>query len=97
MSKATFKKTIRAKVDNFIDRVFLPAHVISRAGYTRFVRGLIVTEAWLSKGLTARIVEWFPLRMLRSRGTLFEEGDFSSVPRGTFPASAEVERWLCSW
>ncbi len=36
--------------------------------------------------------------MLRSRGkTLFEEGEVTSVTCGTCPASAEVERWLCSW
>ncbi len=39
-----------------------------------------------------------PLRMLHSQReiTLFEEGVFTSVPRGAGPASSEVERWLCS-
>ncbi len=35
--------------------------------------------------------------MLRLRNTLFEEGVFTSVPRGTGSASGEAERWLCSW
>ncbi len=52
----------------------------------------------LSMGPTARIFECLPLHMLCSRGeTLFEEGVFTSFPRSTYPASAEVERWLFSW
>ncbi len=34
-----------SSIDHVIDCVFLPAHVISRAGYTQFVRGLIGSEA----------------------------------------------------
>ncbi|KAI2646068.1 Transposon Ty3-G Gag-Pol polyprotein [Labeo rohita] len=34
---------------------------------------------------------------LRSRKALFEEGAFTSVPRGSGPASAEAERRLHSW
>ncbi len=41
--------------------------------------------------------EWLPLRTLHSRKTLFEEGVFTSVSRGTSTASAEAEQWLCSW
>ncbi|KAI2644258.1 Transposon Ty3-G Gag-Pol polyprotein [Labeo rohita] len=39
-----------------------------------------------------------PLRLLRSRKALFSvEGAFTSVPRGSGPASAEAERRLHSW
>ncbi|KAL0151133.1 hypothetical protein M9458_053646 [Cirrhinus mrigala] len=41
--------------------------------------------------------ERLPLRTLRSRKALFEEGAFTSVPRGSGPASAEAERRLHSW
>ncbi|KAL0183577.1 hypothetical protein M9458_019273, partial [Cirrhinus mrigala] len=41
--------------------------------------------------------ERFSLRALRSRRALFEEGAFTSVPRGSGPASAEAERRLHSW
>ncbi|KAI2647410.1 Transposon Ty3-G Gag-Pol polyprotein [Labeo rohita] len=41
--------------------------------------------------------EALPLRVLRSRKALFEEGAFTSVPRGAGPASAEAERALHSW
>ncbi len=41
--------------------------------------------------------EWLPLRMLRSRNTLFEEGVFTSIPHGAGPASAEAERQLHLW
>ncbi|KAL0187634.1 hypothetical protein M9458_014733, partial [Cirrhinus mrigala] len=41
--------------------------------------------------------EELPLRTLRSRKDLFEEGSFISVPQGAGPASAEVERVLHSW
>ncbi|KAL0175974.1 hypothetical protein M9458_028304, partial [Cirrhinus mrigala] len=41
--------------------------------------------------------ELLPLRVLRSRKALFEEGAFSSVPQGAGPASAEAERALHSW
>ncbi len=55
-------------------------------------------QSRLSRGPTARIFEWLLLRMLRYRWeTLFEVEVFTSVPRGTCPASAEVEGWLCSW
>ncbi|KAL0190937.1 hypothetical protein M9458_013635, partial [Cirrhinus mrigala] len=39
----------------------------------------------------------FSLRALCSRRALFEEGAFTSVPRGSGPASAEAERRLHSW
>ncbi|KAI2653857.1 Transposon Ty3-G Gag-Pol polyprotein [Labeo rohita] len=39
-----------------------------------------------------------PMRLLRSRKALFSaEGAFTSVPRGSGPASAEAERKLHSW
>ncbi|KAI2663377.1 Transposon Ty3-G Gag-Pol polyprotein [Labeo rohita] len=38
-----------------------------------------------------------PMRTLRSRKALFEEGAFTSAPRGSGPASAEAERALHSW
>ncbi|XP_026054609.1 NLR family CARD domain-containing protein 3-like [Carassius auratus] len=38
-----------------------------------------------------------PLRMLRSRRALFEEGAFTSVPHGAGPASVEAEQQLHSW
>ena len=41
--------------------------------------------------------ERLPLRTLRSRWALFEEGALTSVPRGAGPASAEAERRLRSW
>ncbi|KAL0148327.1 hypothetical protein M9458_056389 [Cirrhinus mrigala] len=41
--------------------------------------------------------ERLPLRTLRSRKALFEEGAFTSAPRGSGPASAEAERRLHSW
>ncbi|KAL0183550.1 hypothetical protein M9458_019246, partial [Cirrhinus mrigala] len=37
------------------------------------------------------------IRTLRSRKALFEEGAFTSAPRGSGPASAEAERALHSW
>ncbi|MCJ8749920.1 hypothetical protein PDJAM_G00193080 [Pangasius djambal] len=41
--------------------------------------------------------ERLPLRVLRSRKALFEEGAFTREPRGAGPASAEAERRLHSW
>ncbi|KAL0161741.1 hypothetical protein M9458_045466, partial [Cirrhinus mrigala] len=41
--------------------------------------------------------ESLPLKVLRSRKALFEEGAFASVPQGAGPASAEAERVLRSW
>ncbi len=41
--------------------------------------------------------ERLPLRTLRSRKALFEEGAFVSIPHGAGPASAEAERRLLSW
>ncbi|KAI2646466.1 Transposon Ty3-G Gag-Pol polyprotein [Labeo rohita] len=41
--------------------------------------------------------EALPLRVLRSRKALFEEGAFTSVPQGVGPASVEAERVLHSW
>ena len=41
--------------------------------------------------------EQLPLRTLRSRRALFEEGAFSSVPHGAGPAFAKTERQLHSW
>ncbi|KAL0177142.1 hypothetical protein M9458_026036, partial [Cirrhinus mrigala] len=38
--------------------------------------------------------ELLPLRTLRSRKALFEEGAFTSVPQGAGPASTEAERWI---
>ncbi|KAI2658583.1 Transposon Ty3-G Gag-Pol polyprotein [Labeo rohita] len=38
-----------------------------------------------------------PMRTLRSRKALFEEGAFTSAPRGSGPASAEAEWALHSW
>ncbi|ROL54951.1 hypothetical protein DPX16_1823 [Anabarilius grahami] len=38
-----------------------------------------------------------PLRTLRSRRALFEEGGLAGVPRGSGPASAEAGRRLMSW
>ncbi len=40
----TYQSHIRAKVDHVTDRVFLPAHAISRAGYTQY-DGLTGSEA----------------------------------------------------
>ncbi len=36
--KQTYQRQIRAKVDHVTDCVFFPAHAVSRAGYTQFVR-----------------------------------------------------------
>ncbi len=41
--------------------------------------------------------ERLPLHTLRSPKALFEEGDFTSVPRDAGPAFAEAEQWLRSW
>ncbi|KAL0175067.1 hypothetical protein M9458_031035, partial [Cirrhinus mrigala] len=41
--------------------------------------------------------ELLPLRTLRSRKALFNEGAFTSVPRGSGPASTEAEWRLHSW
>ncbi|KAI2653767.1 Transposon Ty3-G Gag-Pol polyprotein [Labeo rohita] len=41
--------------------------------------------------------EALPLRVLRSRKALFEEGAFTSVPQGVGPAAVEAERALHSW
>lgn len=41
--------------------------------------------------------EHLPLRTLRSRKAVFEEGAFTSVPCGAVPDSAEAERRLHSW
>ncbi len=41
--------------------------------------------------------QWLSLHTLHSRKALFEEGVFTSVPRGAGPTSAEAERWLCLW
>jgi len=94
-------KLQHVKVDHVIDCVFLPAHVISRAGYTQFVRGLIGSEACrvVSRGgrLPAFLSGFHCVCFAPGGKTLFEEGVFISVPCGTCPASAEVERWLCSW
>ncbi len=43
------------------------------------------------------LCERLSLRMLYSWRALFEEGGFTSIPRGAGPAFAEVERLLCSW
>ncbi len=47
-------------------------------------------QSRLSRGATARIFEWLPLRMLRSRGE-------NSLWGGSFHQRSSVERWLCSW
>ncbi len=41
--------------------------------------------------------ERLPPRTLRSRRVLFEEGAFTSIPRGAGPASAKAEQQLHSW
>ncbi|KAL0201377.1 hypothetical protein M9458_004564, partial [Cirrhinus mrigala] len=41
--------------------------------------------------------ERLSLRVLRSRKALFKEGALTNVPRGSGPASTEVERQLHSW
>ncbi|KAL0157243.1 hypothetical protein M9458_048489, partial [Cirrhinus mrigala] len=66
--------------------VFLPALATSRAGIHTLC-------AWLACPHCERL----PLHTLRSRKALFEEGAFTSVPRGSGPASAEVERRVHSW
>ncbi|KAI2666921.1 Transposon Ty3-I Gag-Pol polyprotein [Labeo rohita] len=49
------------------------------------------------KGADCPHCEHLPLRTLRSRKALFEEGAFTSIPRGSGPASTEVEQQLHSW
>ncbi len=94
-------KLQHVKVDHIIDCVLLPAHIISRAVYTQFVRGLIGSEACRigSRGgrLPAFLSGFHCVCFAPGGKILFEEGVFTSVPRSTCPASAEVERWLCSW
>ncbi len=60
-------RQIKAKSDCVIDCVFLPAHAISRAGYTQSVCGLLGREK-------CRV------GTLRSRKALFEEEALTSVP-----------------
>ncbi len=94
-------KLIRAKVDHVIDCVFLPAHVISRAG----IHTVCAWSAWEWSTQSVRALEGagcphcerLPLRTLCSRRVLFEEGAFTSVPRVAGLASAEAEWRLHSW
>ncbi len=69
--KQTYQRQIRAKVDHVTDCVFLPAHVISRAGihtvYAMVWLGVKHAESAL-EGADCPHYEWLPLRMLRSRG-----------------------------
>ncbi len=56
--KQTYQRQIRAKVDHVTDCVFLPAHAISRAGYTQFLRWS--DWEWSMQGrLSARIMSGF--------------------------------------
>ncbi|KAL0150783.1 hypothetical protein M9458_053901 [Cirrhinus mrigala] len=68
-------------------------------GDTQSVRGLLGSGSRRvgSRGSDCPHCERFSLRALRSRRALFEEGAFTSVPRGSGPASAEAERRLHSW
>ncbi|XP_067278254.1 uncharacterized protein [Pseudorasbora parva] len=49
------------------------------------------------EGAACEHCERLPLRTLRSRRALFEEGASARVPRGSGPAAAEAERRLQSW
>ncbi len=53
-------------------------------------------QSQLSRGMTARIVSGFHCICFTTGKILFEEGVFTSFPRGTCSASANAERWLCS-
>ncbi len=76
--KQTYQRHIRAKVDHVTDCLFLPAHAISRAGYTQFVR--------CSEGADCPHYEWHPLRMLRSRvGKLSLRREFSPASSQHLP------------
>ncbi len=82
------QRRIRAKADHVTDCVFLPAHTTSNErGYTQFVRGLIGSEACRVCFQGGRLLAlWrLPLRTLRSRKTLFEEGVLTSIPRSACP------------
>ncbi|KAI2655577.1 Transposon Ty3-G Gag-Pol polyprotein [Labeo rohita] len=76
-------------------RVFLPALATSRAG----IHTLYAWFVWERSMRHADCphCDLLPMRTLRSRKALFEEGAFKSVPRGSGPASAEAERALHSW
>ncbi len=71
--------------------MFLPAHVLSRAGYTQFVHGLIGSEACRvgsRGGQLPAFLSGFHCECFASGGkTLFEEGVFTSVP-------PNVSRWV---
>ncbi len=50
------------------------------------------------RGPIARIVKVASTAYASLSGkTIFEEGVFNSVPRGTCTTSAEAEQWLCLW
>ncbi len=77
----------------------LPAQATLRAGIHSLCvvcLGAKHAESAL-KGVDCPHCEQFPLRMLHSPKALFEEGDFTSVPRGAGPAFAEAEQWLRPW
>ncbi len=94
--KQTYQRQIRAKVDHVTDCVFLPAHVISWAGYTQFVRWS--DWEWSMQKRLSRPdcphYEWLPLRMLRSRGgNSLWGGSFHQRPRSTL-LSHQIQRPL---
>ncbi len=82
------------------DCVCLPAHATFTSGDTHSLcvvcLGAKHAESAL-EGADCPHCEWLPLRTLRSPKALFEEGDFTSVPRGAGPAFAEAEQRLRSW
>ncbi len=99
MSKATFK-TNKGKSRSRYRLCVPPYPRYIMSGDTHslcvFCLGVKHAESAL-EGAGCLHCEWLPLRTLRSRRTLFEEGAFTRVPRGAGPTSAEAERQLHSW
>ncbi len=94
-------KLIRAKVDHVIDCVFLPAHVISRAGIHTVCAWSAwewSTQSWLLRGPAVRIVSGYHCVHFAPGGfSSRREPAFTSVPRVAGLASAEAEWRLHSW
>ncbi len=99
MSKATFKTNKSKSRSRY--RLWVPPcpRYITSGDTQRLCvvcLGVKHAEAAL-EGADCPHCERLPLRTLHCRRVLFEEGAFTSVPRGAGPTSAEAERRLHSW
>ncbi len=99
MSKASFKTNKGESRSRY--RLCVPPcprYITSRDTHSLCVVCLGVKHAKSAlEGAGCPHCERLPLRTLRSRRVLFEEGAFTSVPRGDSPTSAEAERRLHLW